>query len=478
VFKPEPYWELELKGSVEDGDITAMHVAGKFWEKEPAEKILEKCNDKDGVIASITKEEQKAYPPFPFDLTTLQRESYGLFGLSPKATLDIAQTLYEQALISYPRTSSQKLPPTIGYKKILEKLSGQKWYEELCGKLLSKDRLWPNQGKKEDPAHPAIFPTGNKPKTLNAYQKKLYDLIVKRFMALFAESAVRESVKAIVKVEDEDFAANGVVTLKKGWMEFYEPYTRLKEVELPAMKEGDDVKVKSIDLFEKETQPPKRYSQATILKMMEDLGLGTKATRANILETLYDRGYIKERAIVVTELGKAVVKALEKHCPDIVSVDLTRRFEEDMEKVQKGEKKREDIIKEAEEGLRKILTKFKSEEKEVGAEIRQAVEHYEQEENNIGKCPKCKKGDIMVIRSQKTGKRFAGCNNYPDCRNSYPLPQKGSLSVNSKTCHCGMNLAEIKSKGRRPWKLCVEHGFDYNKKDFKKAADAEKEAEK
>ncbi len=469
VFKPVPYWEIELKGNTESGAITAMHVNGKFWEKDMAEKVLVNCKGKDGTVVSIKKEEQKYWPPTPFDLTTLQRESYGLFGYSPKTTLEIAQTLYEHALISYPRTSSQKLPPTIGYRKILENLSGQKWYEELCGKLLSKGKLWPRQGKKEDPAHPAIFPTGNKPKELNAYQKKLYDLIVKRFMATFADPSVRESMKVAIKVDGEEFIANGVVTKDPGWMKFYEPYTRIKEVELPDIKENDNVSVKSIKMSEKETQPPKRYSQASVLKEMEDLGLGTKATRANILDTLYQRGYIKEKSIMVTELGKTVIKALEKHCPEIVSVELTRRFEEDMEKVSAGEKKREDIIKDAEDELRKVLERFKTEENAIGSEIKQAVKKYEEVENNIGACPECNKGSIMVIRSQKTGKRFAGCNNYPDCRKSYPLPQKGSLSVSSNKCHCGMNLVEIKAKGRRPWKLCVEHGFDYTKKAFEKA---------
>jgi DNA topoisomerase-1 len=230
-------------------------------------------------------------------------------------------------------------------------------------------------------------------------------------------------------------------------------------------------------MHEKETQPPKRYSQATVLKEMEDLGLGTKGTRANILDTLYTRGYIKEKSIMVTELGRAVVKALEKHCPEIVSVELTRRFEEDMEKVREGEKERENIIDDAEKELTEILMKFKNEEKEVGEEINQALKKHEEEVNNIGTCPQCKKGSIMVIRSQKTGKRFAGCNNYPDCSKSYPLPQKGSLSVNSKKCHCGLNLVEIKSKGRRPWSLCVEHGFDNSKKSFKKASEKEKVSE-
>jgi DNA topoisomerase-1 len=473
AFRPRPYWELELKCTVNGEELTALHAAGKFWDKEAAERVLEKCKDKDGTVASISKEEQQYYPPVPFDLTTLQRESYGLFGFSPKTTLDIAQTLYEQALISYPRTGSQKLPPTIGYKSILKRLEGNVEYSELCGKILKKEKLWPRQGKKEDPAHPAIFPTGNPPKKVNSYQKKLYDLIVKRFLATFSDPAVRESVKATVIIRDEEFVASGATTIEKGWMEFYEPYVRIKEVKVPEMHENDHVKNEKLTMHEKETQPPKRYTQASVLKEMEDLGLGTKGTRANILDTLYTRGYIKERSIVVTELGKAVVKALEKHCPEIVSVELTRRFDEDMEKVQAGEKRREDILKDAENELMKILEKFRAEEKEIGEEIKEAVQKYEEEENNLGPCPKCGKGRIMVIRSQKTGKRFAGCNNYPECSNSYPLPQKGTLSVVSKKCHCGLSLVEVKTKGRRPWKLCVEHGFDYNKKDGRKAGEKE-----
>ena len=460
--------EEQAKGE----DITASHAEGRFWEKGKAESALARCSGKDGTVESVEKKEQSYYPPVPFDLTTLQRESYGLFGYSPKMTLEVAQTLYEQALISYPRTSSQKLPPTIGYKSIITKLSGQKWYEGLCGKLLKKEKLWPRQGKKEDPAHPAIFPTGSKPKTLNAYQKKLYDLIVKRFLATFSEPSVRQAVRAVIDVGGEKFVANGIVTLKPGWMEFYEPYNRSKEVVLPEMAKGDEVRVEKIDMQEKETQPPSRYSQASILKEMEDLGLGTKATRANILDTLYERGYIKERSIVVTGLGKAVVKALEKHCPEIVSVDLTRRFEEDMEKIEGGHKTREGVVDAAEQELKTVLEKFKKEENEVGSEINEALKEYEKEQNTVGRCNKCGKGNIMIIRSQKTGKRFAGCNNYPSCRNSFPVPQKGFLTVLEKSCRCGLNLIEIKSKGRRPWKLCVEHGFDYaDKKEIKKASE-------
>ncbi len=465
-FKPVPFWEIDLHGHVDGKDITASHVHGKFWKLEQAKTVLDRCKGKDGAVAAVDKSQQKHIPPVPFDLTTLQRESYAMFGYSPKTTLDIAQSLYEYALISYPRTSSQKLPPAIGYKKIIKHLSGQPWYAELCGKLLARKALRPRQGKKTDPAHPAIYPTGGKPKRLNSYQKKVYDLIVHRFLSTFADPAIRELLRILIKVDGEDFAAHGVKTLVPGWMEFYKPFLKMKDVILPEIKAGDLVHVKKAELLEKETQSPNRFTQASILKEMEEKSLGTKATRAHILYTLYERGYIKERSIVVTELGKAVTKALEKYCPEIVSVELTKRFEMDMEEIEKGEKTGERIIKDAEKELMRILSKFKEHEHHIGSEIKVAVQEHEHEQHDVGKCPKCGKGDLMIIHSHRTGKRFVGCSHYPNCSNSFPLPQHGYLTVLSKKCRCGLYLILVKSKGRRPWKFCVEHGFNYyNKKE-------------
>ena len=477
-FKPVPYWEIELKGSVDSKAITADHVEGKFWEKPKAVKVIEKCRGLDGKVESVTRSEQQHPPPFPFDLTTLQRESYGLFGYSPKMTLDIAQSLYEDALISYPRTSSQQLPPTIGYKRIIEKLGAQPAYKELSAKLLSNKTLSPRQGGKTDPAHPAIFPTGAKPMRLGNYQRKVYDLIVKRFMAAFSETAIRELLKITIKVDGEEFAAHGIKTLKPGWMEFYSPYARMKDVMLEGINSGDKVKVKKIELLEKKTQPPARYTQASILKEMDDLGLGTKATRAGILHTLYERGYIRDRSIVVTDLGKAVTKALEKYCPEIVSMELTRRLEQEMEEIEGGEKTGQKIIKDTEAELRKILAKFKEHEKHIGDEMKEAVSEYEHQQHDVGLCSKCRKGEIMIIHSKRTGKRFVGCNSYPKCKHSFPLPQHGFLTVLPRKCLCGLHLISVTSKGKKTWKFCVEHGFNYYKKKGESEAKAKKSEKK
>jgi len=476
-FKPTPFWQLELHGVLGGEKTIALHEKDKFWKKDEVEKSFNNCKGKDGVVDKVEKKEHKQYPPFPFDLTSLQRESYNHFGYSPKQTLDMTQGLYEHALISYPRTSSQKLPPKIGYKKILEKLSGQRKYSELCERLLGRKFLRPNEGKKEDPAHPAIFPTGNKPKKINRYQARVYDLIVKRFLAVFADPAIREQVRVEIKVDGETFLAHGVKTLRANWIDFYKPYAIFKEEILPEVSKGDEVKVDKFLILDKETEPPSRYSQASILKEMDNLGLGTKATRAHILQTLYDRGYIRERSIQVTELGEAVVGALEKYCPEIISVELTRKFEREMEAIENGKKKREEILEDAEKEIVKILANFKEHEKHIGEEILKAVKEYEREIHTVGKC-ECG-GDLKIIHSRKTGKRFVGCSNYPKCTNSFPLPQHGYIEVISRPCKCGLHLIQVKTKGKRPWRFCIKCGFETKiKKKSSEKEDVKKKGEK
>lgn len=473
AFRPKPYWEIELLGKIDGKEITASHAKDKFWKQEEADAVIKKCAGKDGKVSALDKQKRRQSPPTPFDLTTLQRDSFSLFGYSPKRTLDIAQSLYEGALISYPRTSSQKLPDKIGFRKILSDLAEQGEYKSLVDKIISGP-LKPNEGKKTDPAHPAIYPTGHKPSRLSAQQKKLYDLIVKRFLAVFGEPAIREQSRITIMIEGEEFHTHGVRTIKPGWIALYHPYARFKEQAIPDVKEEDPLANEKIERLDKETQPPGRYSQASILKEMEDLGLGTKATRAGILQTLYDRGYIREQSIEVTDLGAAVVKALEQHCPEIISVELTKRFDEEMEQIEEGKLKREQVIKGAENELRRILADFKSHEKEIGNHIKDAVREYEKEIHTLGTCNKCGKGELKIMHSRRTGKRFVGCSNYPKCHNSFPLPQHGYVEVISRKCKCGLGLIQVRAKGRRPWRFCVVDKFEYYEKKKPAEGDSEK----
>ncbi len=471
-FKPDPFWEILSKLKFKDQVVEAPHEKGKFEKKEEAEAIFKKCKGKPAAVDSVDKKEYKQAPPTPFDLTTLQRESYNNFGFSPKRTLDIAQTLYEAALISYPRTSSQKLPAKLGWKAILQQLAKNKNFEKQCEQLLAKPNLKPNEGPKEDPAHPSIYPTGLRPDKLNVEQAKLYDLIVKRFLAVFGEPAIRESLKVGIKIEGEKFIATGVRTIKANWIDLYKPYSKFKEALLPEIKKGDKPEVVSLDLLEKQTQPPKRYTQASILKKLEDLNLGTKGTRASILQTLYDRGYIQDQTITVTELGKSVIHALEAYCPEIVSVELTGQFEKEMELIDAGKSKKEKIIDDAKKSLTEILEKFKKNQKEIGKELLKGMRSVMKAESYIGKC---QSGGNLEIKTSMNNKQFVGCSDYPKCTQTYPLPQKGRIFIQKTPCpKCGLSILSIRQYKKRPWNLCVKDGFVNISTKKPKSEDSEK----
>jgi len=456
AFKPVPFWQIELTGDVTNGTIKALHEEDKFWDKKKAEEVMKKVNgQKLAKIKEVKKTKFKQAPPVPFDLTTMQIEAYRCLRISPKDSLAIAQELYTSGFISYPRTSSQKLPKEIGYKKILQELSKQKNYFNLCNKLMKK-QLVPNEGKKTDPAHPAIYPTGILPKGLEDRELKLYDLIVKRFMATFAEPAVKETVVIKINCNNEMFVAKGTTTVEKGWHIFYELYISGKEEELPAVKENEDVDIKEINMYNKETQPPKHYTPASIIKELAKRNLGTKATRAQIIDTLFQRGYINGKSIEATDLGISAVKTLEKYCPKILDEELTRHFEIEMDEIQEGKKKPELVLEEAKQSLKEILADFKKKEKDIGAGLKEATIETQNKANLIGKCPVCKKGNLRIIFSKKTKKRFIACDNYPECKTTFSLPQKGLVKSAEKQCpECDYPMAMVITKGRKPWVFCI-----------------------
>ncbi len=453
AFKPKPFWQIELEGSVKKGKITALHKEDKFWDKKQAEKSHKNAKDKDGKVSDIRRQEFEQPAPPPFDLTTLQTEAYKCFGINPKLTLSIAQDLYTSGLISYPRTSSQQLPEGIGYESILKQLQKNKDYESLCSELLKKP-LKPNNGKKTDPAHPAIYPTGIVSRGLESLKHKIYDIITRRFMATFAEPAVRETATVEIDVNGEAFSATGTRTKKEGWHRFYGQYAKMKEEELPAADKGEAFKQEKISILEKETKPPARYTPASIIRELEKRNLGTKATRADIIDTLYKRNYVIDTALRATDLGMKIVETLQKHVPEVVDEELTRHFEVEMDEVMENKKDEETVLKEAEEVLTGILGSFKKKEATLGAELLEATKTSEIKENTVGKCVNCKEGTLMI----KFGKfgRFIACSSYPDCKTTFKLPSNVLVKTTENLCNtCKHPKVLIIRKRKQPQEACI-----------------------
>ncbi|MCX8197429.1 MAG: DNA topoisomerase I [Candidatus Micrarchaeota archaeon] len=446
-FVPQPYWEVWCKAK----GIEFQNAHGRYLKKEEAEAAVASSSER-GIVKKIEKKEQQSGCEPPFDLTSLQLEAYKVFGFDPKATLDIAQQLYENALISYPRTSSQKLPAKLDLKKILWALSKQEAYRQ-ASVLLKEGKTKPAEGKKTDPAHPAIHPTGEVPAGLDERQAKLYDLIVRRFLACFEEPAIRESQKVVIESGKQEYVAMGVKTKKEGWMRIYRPYVKLEEKELPPFAEKESVLLSDFRIEEKMTQPPKRYTTASLVAELERRGLGTKATRATIIETLFKRGYIDGKSIKVTPFGLAVYDLLAKLAPQILDEKLTREIEEEMEKIKDGENEKKAIDK-GKEVLKKILAGFEAQESKIGGVLLSGLKSKEEQENTIGDCPSCQNGKLRIIK-MKDGRQFVGCTNYPSCTAAFNLPQKVKIRATGKKCqHCGMPTVSWYS-ARKKIEVCI-----------------------
>lgn len=453
AFKPKPFWEIELEIIAGKKRLIAQHTKGKIFDESEAKKIHSSLK---GVAAvkSMTTKTMMQKPPKPYNTTSFLADIYRYFGYSPQQGLAIAETLYQGGLISYPRTASEKLPKDINYKKIITALGRQKSYEKGCKLLLSKTELKPEEGSKIDTAHPAIYPTGEI-KAIGDKQKKVYDLVVRRFLACFGDPAKRESQKVVLSVGEELFSINGKRTIEPGWTALYGKYAAREDVILPEMKIGDKLQIKEATLLDKQTQPPSRFSQGSVLKEMESKNLGTKSTRASILQILYNRGYVIGRSIEVTELGMQLSEILEKNVPDVVSEKLTRHFEEECDLIEAGKEKREQVLEEAQHRLEKICTEFKKREKKVGEELTKAVIATQDKQSILGKC-KCG-GTLKVHKLWRTGKRFVGCTNYKKCGTGYPLPREGTIMPQDKICEeCKTPIIRVQPQARRPFRMCVD----------------------
>lgn len=443
-FVPEPYWmikaDLEVPG-IEEG-IVAEHKAGKIFDKSVADEIFADCDGKDALVDSINIKETVKAPPFPFDLGSLQSEAYNIFGFSPKKTQQIAQNLYTEGYTSYPRTSSQKLPKSIGYEKILKKLSYNASFKKQVAKL--KKPYKPNEGKKTDEAHPAIHPTGVIPKELSTDYRKLYELITFRFISVFGENGILESMKTNLKISKQDFSFSRKRMAKMGWMDLT-PFRKPDTDVFPTIAEGDMLAVREVRSEEKETKPPARYNQASLIRELEKRGLGTKSTRANIISILYDRKYVEGKKIKVNELGEHLIDTLKKYSNKITSEELTREFETKLEEIMGGNVDKDKIIEQAKIEINSILDDIENNKLLIGQELYKSY----RQSRIVGKC-KC--GANLILIDSPRGSTFVGCSGYPECKATYSMP-RGATVLKATCDECGLPMISF---GKPRQRACLD----------------------
>jgi len=374
LFIPIPQYTLSVYIVKNNREIKLEYAGPVIEEKEQVLKLLATLKQKPLLIVDHYEEKTVSYDPPPaFNLGDLQSEAARIYGFSPYKTQSIAEKLYLEALISYPRTNSQKLPPTLDYKGIIESLAKIPAFSKLARDLLLETRgvLKPVQGPKEDPAHPAIYPTGVQPSGLSSDEWKIYELIVRRFLAAFAHKAVVSRRVAVFKHPDNPkwlvFRATGQEVVEPGWFKYY-PYIALEESYLPSFSRREEVRVVRVVPRRTYTRPPEKLSKIKILKWMEEVGIGTESTRARIIELLFKRGYLKSLrgAAAVTDVGLGVTEVLSEFFPELTSVELTRYFESEMESIRRGLRSRAEVVEKARETITNLLKRFNERRDEIG----------------------------------------------------------------------------------------------------------------
>ncbi|HDP69192.1 MAG TPA: DNA topoisomerase I [Actinobacteria bacterium] len=456
AFIVKPYWQIKALFSTDQKeDFFAQHKTDKFWNEEEAKEIVSNLG-KAGVITDSKKTKKQISPPAPFNTTAFLAAASSV-GLSPSYAMRIAEGLYMEGLISYPRVDNTVYPESLDLKGILTILKGSKELGDLAGEILAQKKLTPTRGKKKATDHPPIHPTGVVVKdSLKPQEWKVYEMVARRFLATLAPFASMESLRIDIDVEcpslkrKESFFLQGSRVVEEGWLKYY-GYGRKKDDVVTNLKKDDNVLLIKPILESKETQPPQRYGQGRLIQEMEKLGLGTKSTRHSIIQNLYDRGYVHSDPIVPTELGVGVSETLRKNAEAITTPELTAQLENDMDLIAEGKEKKDSVVNISREMLKGILENLEKRGEEVSQEIKEGI----REGKIVGKCLKCG-NELRIIRSRKTKKRFVGCASYPDCKTAFPLPQFGDVIALDEVCEvCKTPKVKIVSNRKKPWVLCL-----------------------
>ena len=446
AFKPTPYWRIiaELK---KQKLFEADHEEGRFWDKEKVTTIFEKIKDaKDATVLSVMKNRRKETPPPPFNTTSfIQAASY--VHVSAAQAMKTAEELYMNGLISYPRTDNTVYPKSLDIDDILNKLKQSEFSEDV-ETIRKNRRSQPMRGKKKTTDHPPIHPVDVPNTPLKGRSKRIYDLIVRRFLATLSEDAISETINAQFDINGENFKAQGYRLIEPRWRSIY-TYIKGKEKPLPELEKGERVPIHKMMMKEDETKPPNRYSQGTLIGKMEQLSLGTKSTRHDIINKLYQRKYITFSPFAPTPLAIAVIDAMSD-C-DVVKPKMTAELEKDMDLIAEGKKTLQETIDESREMLTKVMQELEKDKQKIKENIKEAS----RKQNTIGTCPKC--GKDLIIRMSRRGKRFVGCTGYPKCKNTYPLPQRGAIIKTEKVCDsCKTPVIQLKTRGKKPWEICLD----------------------
>lgn len=449
AFDPETYWELfcELQKDSKRFEIQYFdreegRGTDRLWDESVAEAVDEALDAAStATIEEVSRRTRIDDPPHPFNTTQYIRAA-GSLGYSAQRAMSLAEELYTAGYITYPRTDNTVYPADLDIEDLLGEFMDHREFGDDAEALLEGEPI-PTEGDEETTDHPPIHPTGEIPSAseLGDDEAAIYELVVRRFFATVADPAEWEHLKVTAAVGEHRLKANGKRLLESGYHAVY-PYFNTTENHVPDLEVGEELPIEDARSEEKETQPPRRRGQSRLIERMEEMRIGTKATRHNTIEKLYDRGYIESDPPRPTKLAKAVVDAAEQFADRVVSEEMTSQLETDMAAIADGETNLGDVTQESREMLATVFEALHDSREEVGEHLRKSLKA----DKTLGPCPDC--GADLLVRRSRHGSYFVGCDGYPDCEFTLPLPSAGEPLLLDETCD-DHDLRNVKMLGGR-----------------------------
>ncbi|MDI9632795.1 MAG: DNA topoisomerase I [Methanolinea sp.] len=447
AFRPEKYWQLRLITEKNGEEIEARHATSRFHDRREALAAKERSIP-PLVVTGVKEGEKVDRAPSPFDTTTFIVAAARL-GFSAANAMRIAEDLYMNGYISYPRTDNTVYPPTLDLSSILKTLLPTAFRGDVEW-VMTHRRPIPTRGQKTSTDHPPIHPTGAATREeLGEERWKVYELVVRRFLATLSPDARWKTMKVMLSAGGEPYTVTGGQIVEPGWRKVY-PFSAATETILPPLAEGEVLPIREVKVDEKETQPPPRFTQARLIQRMEELGLGTKSTRHEVIQKLISRKYVEGNPLRPTLVGRAVIESLENHAGTITRPEMTRTLEEHMQQIKERVRESEDVVQESRGMLHRVFDELEAHEEEIGEEIREQTA----EELKLGPCPVC--GHDIRIRHARNQTQFVGCTHYPECTFNIGLPGSawGYAVRTDEVCPAhGLHHVRLVRKGARPWEI-------------------------
>lgn len=462
-FIPEHFWKIKVHHKIENLDVEFSWQRVRLFDEVLCNVLYERCQENPtALVLKVTKKPKSKWRPVPLDTIELEKAASRKLGINAKETMKIAEKLYSQGFISYPRTETNIFPKELNLSNLVQLQVQDNNWGDFAQSVLNNGPS-PRQGKKSDQAHPPIHPT-KYTHGLQDRERKVYEYVVRHFLACLSKDAEGEETVVNIEINGEKFLANGLRIIALNYLEVY-PYDKWSNKQIHNYNQGQSFMPTRLEMIDGQTSPPNLLTEADLISLMDKHGIGTDATHAEHIETIKSRLYVglENKYFVPGELGIGLVEGYDNMGFNMSKPHLRAELEADLKKICEGTKSPSVVLREQIAKYKDVFIKTTEQVEKLDQSLgkyfgtqpiafQNNAQHESMTVKNIRKCPVCKQTNLVLRKKQNSQGFFITCTGFPTCRNTYWLPPSvidAQVSDNvCSRCSGGIKLIKFQFSAR------------------------------